>query len=270
MAAFKLFLKPTPLPAAPHHWALPEAPFSHAAHSRLSSCSPKHLFSVSFLVSCSFVHLLNCAVPQGSALTSVLILFHLLSLEKSPTFIYRRPSPKSFSPNRSLSRALIASWPSLARQPTSTTSSLCPEVLPQNHTRLCWSRSPFDFPDSSISLFFTSLLMALFPPPAPPDISPPLRRVMLCHASKTFHTLLSLPGIFSPAPSPAQLSSLLGKIGSPTFIPWHVVLLLRWWQPTVKNVTCLNIHNSRELFSREAASGSAKGTGSEAETGFEI
>lgn len=67
------------------------------------------------------------------------------------------------------------------------------------------------------------------------------------------------------------MSSRLGKTGSPKFIPpWHVIQLPWQLQHTVNDVICLKIHDFILLFSREAASGSAKGAKLKTETGFEV
>ena len=49
-----------------------------------------------------------------------------------------------------------------------------------------------------------------------------------------------------------------------------MVKLLLQLKHTMQNVICLEIHDSTLLFSKEAASGSTKGTVLISETGFEI
>lgn len=138
MATFRLFSKPTQLPTAPHYWARPEALLPQAtALLDLSLVFQTFLLSVLYelLFFCSPPEL--CCAPQAlppSALFSLRSTFS--PWEKSPTFIYTMPRPKSLSLNRFLSWAPTASWPSIPRQPTSVTSSVCPEVLPHHHTRL--------------------------------------------------------------------------------------------------------------------------------------
>lgn len=81
----------------------------------------KHFFSMSFLICCSFVHLLNCAMSQHSAFSSVLSLwkipnFHLYSITLRS---------KSLSPSRCLSWARTASWPALPDNPQAP-QAYCP------------------------------------------------------------------------------------------------------------------------------------------------
>lgn len=105
----------------------------------LSSCFPKHFFQCLFW-SCSFVHLLNCAVPQGSAFP-VSTLFCLLSLGKIPKYHLYYAETEIFIFRQIL---FLSSKSFLAISSKTTpkyTNSICLGVLPRHHTRLFKSRS---------------------------------------------------------------------------------------------------------------------------------
>lgn len=264
MATCKPILKPTQHPTAEHHRALMEALSSPCCPLlALSSCIPKHFFSMSLLICCSFVHLLNFAVSQCSAFSSVLVLFCFLSLWKIPNFhlynaethifIFKQmsiPSSDSFLDNSS--------------QTSHSSTSLLSRVLPRHHRA-----GLSGLLQTQLSSFppFTSSLMALFSAPPMPCVSPFLKTLCFFMSPRLSTCFSSLClGFFFSALSPAQMLSLPGKTGSPTFIlPWHMARLLWWLQHTVRNVICLNTHNPTLLFSR-----SAQGAGLGAETGFEI
>lgn len=107
-----------------------------------------------------------------------------------------------------------------------------------------------------LSLFFTPSLMATCVLLCGHRTSCQPSNPMLSHASKALHMLLLWPGIFFSASSPAQMSSLLRKIGLPTCILPRRGVQLLWQLPcTVKNIICLKILNSTLFFSRGAAKG---------------
>lgn len=150
----KLVLKPTQflLPCAPEHGPK-EALLPTAASLLALVLSPRHFFSMSFwglrlvvVVVTSWIALCPQALP--SALVSLHSPFPPWA--KSPTLIYMMPRPKSLSPSRFPSWGPTASWPSIPRQPTGTTSSLGPELPPHHHTRLFQSRSQFTFLGGSL------------------------------------------------------------------------------------------------------------------------
>lgn len=179
--------------------------------------------------------------------------FHLYNAE-TYIFIFKQMSIPS-------SDSFLAS----SSQTSHSSTSLLSRVLPRHHraglSGLLQTQL-FSYP------LFTPSLMALSSAPPMPFVSPFLKTLRFFMSPRLFtcFSSLCLRFFFFSALSPAQMLSLPGKTGSPTFIlPWHMARLLWWLQHTVRNVICLNTHNPTLFFSR-----SAQGAGLGAETGFEI